>query len=115
MTSVKPPVNYNAAPPKGIHNRRSVPLEPVSSLFAHLPLPALLNALAIIALFFVVGKLAQQIAGKVTAFTAMLQAFTFAATFYRAGIAPKRLVNMYTALAIHLVPVFALPTQNAAP
>jgi len=75
----------------------------------------LLDALAIITLFFVVGELAQQIAGKVTAFTAMLQAFTFAATFYRAGIAPKRLVNMYTAPAIHLVPVFALPTQNAAP
>ena len=79
------------------------------------PLPALLDALAIIALFFVVGELVQQITGKVTAFTAMLQTFAFAATFHRAGIAPKRLVNMYTAPTAHLVPVFALATQNAAP
>jgi len=84
-------------------------------LFILRPLPALLDALAVIALFFIVGKLVQQIAGKVTAFTAMLQAFTFAATFYRAGIAPKRFVNMCTAPAIHLVPIFALPTQNTAP
>jgi len=75
----------------------------------------LFNALTIIALLFVVGELIEQIAGKVTAFTAMRETFTFAAAFYRTGIAPKRLVNMYTALAIHLVPVFALPTQNAAP
>jgi len=75
----------------------------------------LFDALAIIALFFVVGELVEQIAGKVTAFTAMSQAFSFAATFYRTGITPKRLVNMYTAPTIHLVPVFALPTQNAAP
>lgn len=115
MTRVKPPVNCNAAPSKGIHNRRSVPIEPVSSLCVHTPLPALLDALSIITLFFVIGELVEQIAGKVTAFTAMLQAFTFAATFYRAGIAPKRFVNMYTAPAIHLVPVFALPTQNATP
>jgi len=75
----------------------------------------LLDALAVIALFFIVGELVEQIAGKVTAFAAMFQAFTFTATFYRAGIAPKRLVNMYTAPAIHLIPVFTLPTQNAAP
>jgi len=75
----------------------------------------LFDALAIIALFFVVGELVEQITGKVTAFTAMPQAFSFAATFYRAGITPKRLVDMYTAPTIHLVPVFALPTQNAAP
>jgi len=81
----------------------------------------LFNALTIIALLFVVGELAQQIAGKVTACTAMLQTFAFAATFHRAGIAatealcPKRLVNMYTAPTTHLVPVFALATQNAAP
>ena len=116
MTRVKLPVNCNAAaPPKGIHNRRSIPIEPVPSLCVHTPFSALLNALSIIALFFVIGELVEQIAGKVTAFTAMLQAFALAATFYRAGIAPKRFVNMYTAAAIHLVPVFALPTQNATP
>lgn len=115
MTGVKLPVNCNAAPQKGIHNRRSVPIEPVSSLWVHTPLPALLDALSIIALFFVIGESVEQIAGKITAFTAMLQAFTFAAAFYRAGIAPKRFVNMYTTTTIHFVLVFALPTQNATP
>jgi hypothetical protein len=100
---------------KGCSYGEDVPIEPLSSLCVHTPRPALLDALSIIALLFVIGELVKQIARKATAFTAMLQAFIFAATFYRAGIAPKRFVNMYTACAIHLVPVFTLPTQNATP
>jgi hypothetical protein len=38
----------------------------------------------------------------------MLKAFFFAAAFHRAGIAPKRLADMYTSAAVHLLPVIAL-------
>ncbi len=71
-------------------------------------------ALAIIALLLVVGKLGKHIAGEGAAFATMPQVFAFAATFYRAGISPKRLVNLHTAAAIHFLPVVALTTQNTA-
>jgi hypothetical protein len=79
------------------------------------PFLALLNALAVVALFLVVGKLVQQRTGKIAACSAMLQTFSFAAAFYGAGVAPKRFVDMYASAAAHLLPVTALTAQNAAP
>jgi uncharacterized membrane protein YhaH (DUF805 family) len=79
------------------------------------PFPALFNALAVVALFFVVGKLIQQRTGKIAACSAMLQTFSLAAAFYRAGVAPKRFSDMYASAAVHLLFVTALTAQNTAP
>jgi hypothetical protein len=83
--------------------------------FSISPFSALFNALAVVALFFVVGKLVQQRAREIAAYSAMLQAFALAAAFYRAGVAPKRFADMYAPAAAHLLPVNALAAQNTAP
>jgi uncharacterized membrane protein YhaH (DUF805 family) len=74
----------------------------------------LLNTLAIVTLFFIIGELVKKTAGENSAFSAMLQIFSFAAILYKAGITPKRLINMYATAAIHFLPVFTFTTQYTA-
>lgn len=78
------------------------------------PASALLNASAVVSLFFIVGKLMEQFAWKLSTLAAVFKALVLAAGLHRAGIAPERLVHMYAARAVHLLPVGALGTQQAA-
>ena len=81
-------------------------------LFA--PAPALLNALAIVPLLLVIGKLVEQRAGEIAALTAMLVSLALTAGLHRAAVSPEWLVHMYAAGAVHLLPVGALGTQQSA-
>ena len=78
------------------------------------PAYALFNALAAVALLFIIGKLLEQGAGKFAALPAMLMPLSLAAGFYGAVVTPKGLVNMYTAFASHLFPVSARTAQDTA-
>jgi hypothetical protein len=51
----------------------------------------LLNALAVVALFFIVSKLIKQLTREIAAFSAMRKPLIFTAVFYRAGVAPNGL------------------------
>jgi len=86
-------------------------LSPESSVLC--PGTTLFDAPAVIALFFVVGELVKQLAGKVAAESAMLKLLAFAAGFYRALIAPERFGNFYAAFAVHLFAVFTGIAQNS--
>lgn len=67
------------------------------------PASALFNALSAVALLFVIGKLIEQSAGEFPTLPAVLMPLGLTAGFYRAAVAPKRLVNMYAAFAPHLL------------
>jgi len=71
------------------------------------PFFTLLNPLAVVALFFVIGKLIEQITGKTVAFAAMPQLLFLTAGFYGTCLPPKGLVNLNAAPAIHLFPILA--------
>ena len=78
------------------------------------PAFALFNALAAVALLFVVGELIEQRSGKCTAPPAVLISFGFAAGFHRAALTPKGLFHLYAAFASHLFSVSARAAQDAA-
>ena len=87
---------------------------PVAS-FGLLPPPALLNPLSAVALFFVVGELVQQVAGKVRALSAVCQPLCFAAGLDGAAFAPERLFDVRASLAPRRFLVSAASAQNPAP
>ena len=78
------------------------------------PLLALHNAFPAVALFRVVGKLAQQFAGEIGAKPAVFQLLALAAGFHGAGVAPKGFGDGDTALAVHFFPGGAGAAPNAA-
>lgn len=67
-----------------------------------LPLFALLYALAIVALFFVVGKGCEQLTRENIAQAAMEQLFFFTTHLYGTCLAPEGFCYLQTALAVHL-------------
>ena len=83
--------------------------------FAPLPPPALLNPFSAVALFFVVGELVQQVAGKVRALSAVRQPLCFAAGLDGAAFAPERLFDVRASLASRRFLVYAASAQNPAP
>jgi len=70
------------------------------------PGAALLDSFAIVALFFIVGELVKQLAGKIAAESAILKLFTFAAGFYRALLAPEGFRDLNAAFTVHFFAVF---------
>ena len=83
--------------------------------FGLLPPLALLNPLSAVALFFVVGELVQQVAGKVRALSAVRQSLCFATGLDGAGFAPERLFDVRASLASRRLLVSATSAQNPAP
>lgn len=70
------------------------------------PGTALLDSLAIVALFLVIGEFVEQLTGKIAAESAVLKLFAFAAGLYRALITPERLHDLDATFAVHLFAVF---------
>ena len=104
------------APPKRVFGKitlRECRLPAAS--FGLLPPPALLNPLSAVALFFVVGELVQQVAGKFRALSAVRQPLCFAAGLDGAGFTPERLFDVRASLASRRLLVSAASAQNPAP
>jgi len=72
------------------------------------------NALPIVTILFIIGKLLQQPTGKVSAKPAMLQLLLLTAILHRASIAPKGFGNQSTAFATHFLSIPARATEYAA-
>lgn len=70
------------------------------------PRAALFDSFAIIALFFIISELVEQLAGKIAAESAIFKLFAFAAGFYRALVTPERLRDLNAAFTVHFFAIF---------
>ena len=77
-------------------------------MFLRKPKAAGFKAFTIISLLFVIGKLVQQVAWKFRTLPAVVMSSLLTTVFYRAGFAPKGLVDFSATLAVHLLTIFAL-------
>jgi hypothetical protein len=75
----------------------------------------LFNAFAVITLLLIIGKLLEQITGELSALSAMIQVFYFAAAFDWTGFTPKRFVYMDAPGTVHFFPVLAPTAKDSSP